>query len=229
MKMHLAAFLATSFWVLYTPTVRASEESVDEARARLKPYVDAAFLACQKAPVRGFGTCASEELRKALPWSSSTRDYVVAMSSMNAANEERLNGAKEKLQRYVDATLKACPSNEAETFEKCSDAALAKVLPSDLSQADRDLATSEASNAMAARVEAARELAVAKVKAACARQRIKEGTVRIGMTAQMAVECGWGKPETINRTTTARGTTEQWVYDGAYLYFTNGVLTAVQD
>jgi hypothetical protein len=67
--------------------------------------------------------------------------------------------------------------------------------------------------------------------------------VKIRMTATQvdAVEketfhnpAGWGR--TVNTTVTANGTTEQWVYrfslsHGAhdlYLYFQNGVLTAVQ-
>jgi len=53
--------------------------------------------------------------------------------------------------------------------------------------------------------------------------------VRIGMTKEMC-EDSWGKPESINRTTNAYGTSEQWVYgDGNYLYFDNGKLTSIQN
>lgn len=53
--------------------------------------------------------------------------------------------------------------------------------------------------------------------------------VRIGMTKEMC-EDSWGKPESINRTTNAYGTSEQWVYDGGnYLYFDNGKLTSIQN
>jgi hypothetical protein len=39
----------------------------------------------------------------------------------------------------------------------------------------------------------------------------------------------WEGPDDVNTTVTAFGTTEQWVYSGnRYLYFTNGVLTAIQ-
>jgi len=56
-------------------------------------------------------------------------------------------------------------------------------------------------------------------------------SVRIGMTEkQVLTRTSWGKPDSINRTTTAQGTTEQWVYgDGQYLYFTNGKLTVIQN
>lgn len=53
--------------------------------------------------------------------------------------------------------------------------------------------------------------------------------VRIGMTKKMC-EDSWGKPESINRTTNAYGTSEQWVYGGGnYLYFDNGKLTSIQN
>jgi hypothetical protein len=53
---------------------------------------------------------------------------------------------------------------------------------------------------------------------------------KLGMSAKAVVEkTSWGKPVTINRTTTAHGTSEQWVYNSGYLYFTNGVLTAIQN
>lgn len=54
--------------------------------------------------------------------------------------------------------------------------------------------------------------------------------VRIGMTMdQVKKKSRWGEPEKINRTTTARGEYEQWVYLSGYLYFTNGKLSAIQE
>jgi hypothetical protein len=61
---------------------------------------------------------------------------------------------------------------------------------------------------------------------------------RIGMTPKQVInDTTWGAPTRVNRTTTASGVREQWVYDhcgynrcyGGYLYFTNGVLTAIQN
>lgn len=54
------------------------------------------------------------------------------------------------------------------------------------------------------------------------------GKVWIGMTPGMAKD-SWGAPEDINRTVTAYGVHEQWVYPGVYLYFDGGVLTSFQD
>ena len=52
----------------------------------------------------------------------------------------------------------------------------------------------------------------------------------IGMSAAEIEISSWGKPEDINTTTTINGTTEQWVYsEYRYLYFDNGVLTAIQN
>jgi uncharacterized protein YceK len=55
--------------------------------------------------------------------------------------------------------------------------------------------------------------------------------VRIGMTAdQVRNETFWGAPLTVHVISTAKGSSEQWVYPhGYYLYFTNGILTSGQN
>lgn len=58
---------------------------------------------------------------------------------------------------------------------------------------------------------------------------LKSEGARLGMTPEEVIASSWGKPKRINRTTTAAGERQQWVYSGGYLYFTNGVLTAVQN
>lgn len=60
--------------------------------------------------------------------------------------------------------------------------------------------------------------------------RKKQG-VQIGMTAERVLQSSWGRPDHVNRTITARGAREQWVYPGMrnYLYFENGVLTSIQN
>lgn len=59
-------------------------------------------------------------------------------------------------------------------------------------------------------------------------KRILEEKVWIGMTKEMARE-SWGLPQDINRTITANGVHEQWVYGDSYLYFDDGILTTIQD
>ncbi|HTT97327.1 MAG TPA: hypothetical protein VMF58_04715 [Rhizomicrobium sp.] len=58
---------------------------------------------------------------------------------------------------------------------------------------------------------------------------IEQSTVLIGMTTEQA-EMSWDGPSTVNRTIVSGRVHEQWVYSqGRYLYFENGVLTAIQD
>lgn len=56
---------------------------------------------------------------------------------------------------------------------------------------------------------------------------ILNGKVKVGMTKEMC-ELSWGKPKDINQTITEGKKTEQWVYSDNYLYFDNGILTAMQ-
>lgn len=52
--------------------------------------------------------------------------------------------------------------------------------------------------------------------------------VSIGMTPDQ-VRLAWGPPERIHETITAAGRRQQWVYPGqSFLYFENGVVTAIQ-
>jgi hypothetical protein len=73
-------------------------------------------------------------------------------------------------------------------------------------------------DAKAAEIEAK---ATAKVK--------KSEGVSIGMTMEDAIASNWGKPRKINRTIHANTVREQWVYGNGYLYFTDGVLTSIQN
>ena len=58
---------------------------------------------------------------------------------------------------------------------------------------------------------------------------ILQKKVKIGMTKEMCSE-SWGTPSDINTTTLNGQTSEQWVYENdSYLYFDNGILTAVQN
>jgi hypothetical protein len=53
---------------------------------------------------------------------------------------------------------------------------------------------------------------------------------QIGMTADQVLETIWGKPKDINKTTTANGVNEQWVYgNGKYVYLEDGIVTAIQE
>ena len=55
---------------------------------------------------------------------------------------------------------------------------------------------------------------------------IREGSIKIGMTPEMTI-ISWGEPLKINRTVTAAGTREQWIYGEfkPYVYFEDGKIT----
>ena len=63
-----------------------------------------------------------------------------------------------------------------------------------------------------------------------ARQTSRNGWT-IGMTKEQVLRASGSQPRRINKTTTERGTREQWVYvDGSYLYFDEtGVLVGFQE
>lgn len=68
-----------------------------------------------------------------------------------------------------------------------------------------------------------------EVLAAEKKRKRSEG-VRVGMSMQDVLDSSWGRPESVNRTTSAHGTREQWVCGGRnYLYFEDGVLTTIQN
>ena len=52
--------------------------------------------------------------------------------------------------------------------------------------------------------------------------------VSIGMNADDVLQSSWGKPERVNKTRTAAGMHEQWVYRNNYIYLDNGIVTAIQ-
>ena len=56
----------------------------------------------------------------------------------------------------------------------------------------------------------------------------KNGIVTIGMTKNM-VKQTMGYPNATHKTETAYGVSEQWVYDNRYIYFENGVVSAIQN
>lgn len=62
------------------------------------------------------------------------------------------------------------------------------------------------------------------------RNLAKKPAAKIGMTTnQVRNQTNWGEPNYINKTVTAQGTLEQWVYDDfQYLYFINGKLRTIQ-
>ena len=63
-------------------------------------------------------------------------------------------------------------------------------------------------------------------------QRISEGIIWLGMDAEQ-LQASWGRPADINRTVSAYGVREQWVYRYSsttrYVYLEDGIVTSWQD
>ena len=61
-------------------------------------------------------------------------------------------------------------------------------------------------------------------------ESVKKRKIQIGMSKKEVLASSWGKPKSINKTTNAYGTNEQWVYYGNnYLYFDGDKLTSIQN
>ena len=65
--------------------------------------------------------------------------------------------------------------------------------------------------------------------AADEKKEARKKGVNVGMTREQVKASSWGKPQSVNTTTSAYGNREQWVYGRSYLYFENGVLTTIQN
>lgn len=61
-------------------------------------------------------------------------------------------------------------------------------------------------------------------------QQVVTQAPKIGMTKTQVETSTWGKPTKINKTTYAWGVTEQWCYPNyKYIYFEDGIVTAIQE
>lgn len=61
-------------------------------------------------------------------------------------------------------------------------------------------------------------------------EELKNSIPKIGMTREEVIITKWGRPNKVNKTTTANGVSEQWVYgSNRYVYLDNGIVTAIQD
>ena len=69
----------------------------------------------------------------------------------------------------------------------------------------------------------------ARARVAADNEYKRKGGVRVGMTKKQVLASNWGRPVKVNTTTNAVGVSEQWVYEGSYLYFANGILKTIQN
>lgn len=198
---------------------REREREAAEGRAR------AAALAEQAAARR------AAEARACL----ADRAELVALHAMETRAERHAQAAQ-LLEKCVRVTQDA----EFTALQLASHVARLRALALDRSRSgeDRlaslselqslDLGAYHAMRQVAANVQSDLDRAAATKRREDLAERRRQG-VRVGMTADDALKSSWGRPNQVNRTTFTWGVTEQWVYDGGYLYFTDGILTAISN
>ena len=161
---------------------------------------------------------AETEQKKVLAASALQRERAKAAS---IENEKRLIGrcqtnVGDLVAKAESALSNGNPELAQAAFEGCGDRLIA---PEAIAVRQKS-----AQLAIANHEKAMRTLELAE------KARKKKEGVSIGMSAEDVLASSWGKPESINTTTTARGSREQWVYGSRhYLYFENGILTTVQN
>jgi hypothetical protein len=80
-----------------------------------------------------------------------------------------------------------------------------------------------------ARDAALRTAAEQDARDAVIAQAIKKHQILVGMTCEQVI-AAWGKPASSHRTITSDHVSEQYCYPGyRYAYFTDGILTSIQD
>lgn len=168
------------------------------------------------------------------PWPAAAEQAVTEQATLQARNDARLkaecsNGAIRTKADARKALETQNPDGALSRISSCNryglddeltalkaEATAASALKNELRIKTEKIAKAEAEKAQL------RAAAIDKAR------RKKEG-VSIGMTQAEVEASSWGRPRKINRTTGANYVREQWVYDGGYLYFHDGVLRTIQN
>lgn len=149
------------------------------------------------------------------------RDYLGAYNSFRSVipeDSKRFNLVKDKIlesrRLYIDEQLEKARSSASNNDYPTASTCLNSVLAVDSSNENAKNLIAQFNSEKAAKAKA-----LAKTRG-----------VQIGMTKQEVLDSSWGKPKSINKTTTIYGTHEQWVYGmKSYLYFEDGILTSYQN
>ena len=168
--------------------------------------------------------------------------YAEALSSLNSANEiSRVDGYSEKRSEceMLKTSLSSYKSGERAVELKNYDLAIMEfknvnekdkeryelaqqkikeIIPKNIEKIKKDNEELKAQQEMQQRTEEFQK------------EMKKMRGITIGMSQQDVLDSIWGQPEDINKTTTKYGVSEQWVYSGyRYIYFDNGIVTAIQE
>lgn len=152
-------------------------------------------------------------------------DERIECEPLQLAGIESFDQKTRRVKPFSDELTKACKINDSEKYSACASSRSARY-----PDADRELIQSIAYSANLERQAKEEQHRLASIAATCKQAGVKPDSVRLSMTSLVVRSCGWGEPESVNRTITSWGVSEQWVYgDGRYLYFRNGRLDAIQD
>lgn len=187
-----------------------------------EPYAESQRLAAEieecKSTIEAKLSRAKEFVAKKMYWDATltVRNCALALNDESLLKFARDNEIQSYFVDFNMPTASEAQINAAYLWLKENapekEAELQKMLPIRLAAADK----------------AAKAIEAAEIKKLASEKR-RRG-VSIGMSKEDVLASSWGRPASVNRTSTQYGTQEQWVYgDGNYLYFKNGVLTAIQN
>lgn len=200
---------------------KAQQDAADECRKHLeglkteyKRLLSAGdFRAAGSELSRCANVLADKALIEMIAADEQQQDFIKTISNSQGNADDRATAIRlfeEKYPAAADQNRKVIDKAHAE---------LAKIFEQQRRQRDTELA-----------VERKRRDAEEAAERRKVASYMRTQGVRIGMTQEEVVASSWGRPQDINRTTTAYGNHEQWVYGGRnYLYFENGKLTSIQN
>lgn len=152
----------------------------------------------------------------------------ITKSNLDLAKKSMQQQKYEESMEYLDVAMTMQPDNSEvkQLYSQCKGVI-------DKTKADADAKAKAEQDAQDAKAKAEQEAKDAKALEE-AKAKAKTEGVKIGMTQQQVLDSSWGKPDQINKTTSAYGTREQWVYGYNSskmncLYFENGILTDIQN
>lgn len=125
--------------------------------------------------------------------------------------------------KSVESKIKATPNLMLEILRPCAESTGKDVYKNKVVEAEKYIKINQQAEDKRKQIDAANAAKdIAKAK--------KSQGVTIGMSVDDVLASSWGKPNSINTTTTSTTVRQQWVYGNrSYLYFTNGVLTTIQN
>lgn len=220
-----------TFWYVPGPGMRTSFFQTFETsryrssvvmRDRFTPDVAASFQVLRFVPLEsGDEPTYAYQIR----FEDGTMGYLYA----DALGRYTKGVAPDSVRSGVTADPKATADQNNGKLFAVDPAELGKAYAVIAEQEKRDAERVLAEQAAARRQEEARAAKLRRVAASQPTTPKKSG-VLIGMNQHQVLASSWGRPSNIRRTTGSYGTREQWIYGGSnYLYFDNGILTAIQN